>query len=910
RIHPTTLEVGDFCGKMLKHPSLTGVSYQLIVMMPSGQTYIHRYTRPNESSFSTVTFPTARSSSNSSSIYRVNARNLTGTIQLESGHQVYLILRHKPLKINWTSYQYWLLLMVAILLFVAALLYILKRHTYWEQLILYTDNLSGKVKEAYTPPPFLDQNSTEEFLRLGHALSRVSYQMHSDHRHIKTLGHRLERLVDRAPLAMAMLMRHGQISFFNQRFEQLFTAGPHGDNQNLLTDFVVGADESTQLQLQKLENLRVTRTLIVQAAKNRQAYQLHITPWFGEHGQVHGFTVLLNNINDFIYKAEQQQLQSQQLQKNLDGCNEFKFALERKLRLPLETLIDTLEPFSLDKLTDKQDEILHSLLETSHSMLTTLNDMLDREGIAVRKTRINIEAVDVYKLCQEANGSMVERARQQGIELIYDFDPDCPRYIDTDKIRLHQILLSLLNNAFKFTSSGHIALVIKAISSNDLAKIHKDNARLSATHRRVVSDQTSRWICFSIQDSGEGIAEAQKKQLLHFFSQDNSDNNTAQPYTSEPRLGFSNINSFARLFGGFIEIESVVNQGSTFNLYLPCHSPNYQSIYHRNPHLSNIHFIAIVNQPLVAEHLKRLCQHLSITASIYTSINLATIQSLTNHYQENRSALAPVLLLDYEYYEYYDNNTAKIHKHTDLKLSKIDKRNRSLTAISPHSMQSSAKSSKQIVVNANKKQALDDLISITTLPKILLSIKPERLISSTLLHRYDGFLLKPLDSALLLSELARLALPMKQTLDQTKEPKNATNKPAAALESNTEEVKPLILVAEDSLTNQKIACKLLSKLGYRSVIAADGQQALERLKTQRQEISVILMDCRMPVMDGLQATQTIRAHGDDIPIIALTANNSKEDREACIQAGMDEFLSKPIDKNKLKVVLQKMIETP
>ncbi|MGO1400083.1 MAG: response regulator, partial [Moraxellaceae bacterium] len=191
-----------------------------------------------------------------------------------------------------------------------------------------------------------------------------------------------------------------------------------------------------------------------------------------------------------------------------------------------------------------------------------------------------------------------------------------------------------------------------------------------------------------------------------------------------------------------------------------------------------------------------------------------------------------------------------------------------------------------------------------------LSIKPERLISSTLLHRYDGFLLKPLDSALLLSELARLALPMKQTLDQTKEPKNATNKPAAALESNTEEVKPLILVAEDSLTNQKIACKLLSKLGYRSVIAADGQQALERLKTQRQEISVILMDCRMPVMDGLQATQTIRAHGDDIPIIALTANNSKEDREACIQAGMDEFLSKPIDKNKLKVVLQKMIETP
>lgn len=129
------------------------------------------------------------------------------------------------------------------------------------------------------------------------------------------------------------------------------------------------------------------------------------------------------------------------------------------------------------------------------------------------------------------------------------------------------------------------------------------------------------------------------------------------------------------------------------------------------------------------------------------------------------------------------------------------------------------------------------------------------------------------------------------------------------MKSNTEEVTPLVLVAEDSLTNQKIACKLLSKLGYRSIVAKDGQHALEQLNTQRQEISVILMDCRMPVMDGLQATRTIRGYGDDIPIVALTANNSEQDREACIQAGMDEFLSKPINKNKLKVVLQKVIKT-
>lgn len=114
--------------------------------------------------------------------------------------------------------------------------------------------------------------------------------------------------------------------------------------------------------------------------------------------------------------------------------------------------------------------------------------------------------------------------------------------------------------------------------------------------------------------------------------------------------------------------------------------------------------------------------------------------------------------------------------------------------------------------------------------------------------------------------------------------------PAIALNNPIEEVlAPLILVVEDSRTNQKITCKLLSKIGYRSIVAEDGQQALDQLQVQRQEIALILMDCRMPVMDGLQATQAIRAQGDDIPIVALTANNTEQDREDCFAVGMDDF---------------------
>ncbi|HCT74580.1 MULTISPECIES: response regulator [Psychrobacter] len=876
--------------KILEKPVFEDISYQLVFMMPSGQTYIHRHTRPNETAFSTVTFPIISSSpsnNGSHSAYTLNNRNLTGTIKLKSGHQLYIILRHKPPTIEWISYRYWLPLMAAIILFIIALLYMLNRRANWEQLLLYTDNLSSHAKEAYSPPPFLHKKSTTEFLRLGHALSRVSYQLHNDYRRIKTLTHRLERLVDQAPLPMLMIMRHGQVSFFNKRFEQTFMSLPQSDSSYELTDFIVGKDESTQRLLQTLSNLRFTRTLIVYGLKNKQAYQLHITPWFGEHGQVHGFTVLLNNINEFANQVEQLQQHNQQLQRKLDELNKVRSLTGHQLRIPLEMMIDTLEPIDPATLTTEQNDILISLIKSSQNMLTTLNDVLDIGEIEVRKTRLNIEPVDIYKLGQEINDSIIGNTRQQGLELIYFFAPDCPRCIDTDDIRLRQILLNLLKNAVKFTTSGYVALTIETVSNAEV---------LATKNRGLVDDHTliknsyinkdntnhasNDWIRFSIKDSGMGIDIAKQHQLLTYLNEGNNQNNNRnvdyiQKSTTEKGLGLSNVNSFARLLGGFIEIKSTVTKGSTFNLYLPCRCPNYQPVYHHNQHLTQIYLIAVINQPLVAENLQRLCEHLSISTTICTSITLSTIENIVAKLAQNKQTLAPILLLDYEYYE-----TVSIA------------------------------SANQAIMDDDRHQALNILLDNPSLPKILFSMKPERRIPSILLDKYEGFLTKPLDATLLLSELLRLTLPARQNLVQTIDIKEESKQLAIeADKSTTENVSPLILVVEDSPTNQKITCKILSKLGYRSVVAEDGQQALDTLQQQRQDISLILMDCRMPVMDGLQATQAIRAQGDKIAIVALTANNTKEDRDACIEVGMDDFLSKPINKKELEAVLQSFIKS-
>ena len=903
-----TIPVNTEIKALLEQPAFEDISYQLIFMMPSGQTYIHRHVRANEPAFATVTFPIILSpfNDNSHSAYTLSNRALTGTIKLKSGHQIYIILRHKPLAIHWISYRYWLPLMTAIMFFLIAIIYLLSRRNNWEQLLSYTESLSSHAKEAYSPPPFLHKNSTPEFLYLGHALSRVSYQLHNDYRRIKTLNHRLERLVEQAPLPMLMIMRHGQISFFNQRFEQIFMDASQEDKRHELTDFVAGKDESTQQLLQTLASLRLTRTLIVYGLQNRQTYQLHVTPWFGEHEQIHGFTVLLSNVHDLANQTEQLQLQNQQLQQRLDELNKLRALTGYQLRIPLEAMIDLLEPIDPSTLTAERHEVLKSLIIASQSMLTMLNDTLGIEEVEVRKTRLTIEPIDIYKLGHEINNLVISNARQQGIELIYFFMPDCPRCIDTDDIRLRQILLNLLKNAIQFTTSGYVSLIIDRVTKAHVMEIGKD--RVLPSNENKLLEPSSYWVRFSVEDTGVGIsADKQKKLMTSLFQNDKQTHEHMEQNTVTTGIGLNNANSFAQLLGGFIELKSTVGKGSIFNLYLPCRQPNYQPIYHHNPQLTNIHLIAIVNHSLVATKIQRLCTYLSVSTSIYTSIDLADIQSLTDKLAQICPTRVPILLLDYEYYE---TITTPVVIHTtsehDTNYQKLD------TMGIEHDVVEPIKTVDKTSINHEGQEALNTLLNHPSLPKILFSIKPERRIPSVLLGKYDGFLNKPLDMTLLLSEMLRLTSAARQKLVPTLVHEESSTPPITVANEldgvfPNEAPLPLILVVEDSPTNQKITCKMLTKLGYRSIVAEDGQQALDCLKSQRHEILLILMDCRMPVMDGLQATQAIRSQGDDIPIVALTANNTQEDREACIQAGMDEFLAKPINKKALVTVLQTFI---
>jgi PAS domain S-box-containing protein len=132
-----------------------------------------------------------------------------------------------------------------------------------------------------------------------------------------------------------------------------------------------------------------------------------------------------------------------------------------------------------------------------------------------------------------------------------------------------------------------------------------------------------------------------------------------------------------------------------------------------------------------------------------------------------------------------------------------------------------------------------------------------------------------------------------------------------ALRSQRQREAHHILLAEDNVVNQKVACRILEKLGYRVDVAADGLAAFQAWQSGRYD--AILMDCQMPIMDGYETTRKIREHeagGKHVPIIALTAHAMKGADNECRAAGMDDYLSKPIDRAQLQEALNRWLNDP
>jgi CheY-like chemotaxis protein len=118
-----------------------------------------------------------------------------------------------------------------------------------------------------------------------------------------------------------------------------------------------------------------------------------------------------------------------------------------------------------------------------------------------------------------------------------------------------------------------------------------------------------------------------------------------------------------------------------------------------------------------------------------------------------------------------------------------------------------------------------------------------------------------------------------------------------------------LLLVEDNPVNQKLAATMLQKAGYAVFVAENGREAVERLSRQPEHFDVILMDVQMPVMDGLEATRLLRRAGHTIPIVAMTAHVMQGDRDTCLEAGMNDYIAKPIKRETVFKIIKRWYDT-
>jgi CheY-like chemotaxis protein len=478
-------------------------------------------------------------------------------------------------------------------------------------------------------------------------------------------------------------------------------------------------------------------------------------------------------------------------------------------------------------------------------LLVILNDILDFSKIEAGKLVLEPISFDLRVTLEEISEAMAPRAHEKGLELVLRVTPSTVARVVGDPGRLRQVLVNLIGNAIKFTERGLV--MIEA--------------------RPITDDGTTASIRFSVHDTGIGIPADRQQYLFEKFTQ--ADSSTTRRFGGTG-LGLAISRQLVELMGGRISLTSAEGDGSIFEftIRLP--------IDHAGPprrlplaELQGVRVLIVddigVNRTVMTEQVSSW----GMRALAVESAPEAR-QALVDAHQGGDPFR--VALLDYLMPDEDGENLAKSI--------------RSNPALGP--------------------------IGLVLVTSSAQSGDAERFARAG----FSAYFVKPVRSGMLMEGLAAVLGVMQEgTIPTGIITRHTLNellpRPAAVpVNAPPRDGRPgasrRVLVAEDNPVNQLITEKLLQRAGWTVVTVASGNAAVAREAAERYDL--ILMDCEMPDMDGYEATAAIRsAEGSarHTPIIALTATAMQGDRERCLAAGMDDYVSKPIQVNTLMAVLDR-----
>ena len=526
--------------------------------------------------------------------------------------------------------------------------------------------------------------------------------------------------------------------------------------------------------------------------------------------------------------------------------SEFLANMSHEISTPMNGVLGMAELLAKTELTPRQKTFTDVIVKSGNALLTIINDILDFSKINAGQLTLDPAPFRLAEAVEDVATLVSARVAEKNLELIVRVDPRLPAFVVGDAGRFRQIVTNLLGNAVKFTEKGHVLIDVGGDVVDGVVQLK-----------------------VRVEDTGIGIPAEKLQSVFEKFAQVDGSSTRRHEGTG---LGLAIGARLVDLMGGKIGVESEIGRGSVFWFAVPLPAHNQEARDELVPvDVTGARVLVIDDNPVNREILLEQLRSWSFDCAAAESgaVGLAFLDRACQ-----LGASVDCIILDYQMPGMNGADVARAIA-ADSRLSSIP------------------------VVLLTSVDQVDFGRMVIDFGIVAHLTKPARsaVLLGTVISAIQKARTQGAKAHFVREPVAAQAAPPAFTVIRGP----AVPIPAAP-ESTAAPSGPIdILIAEDNDVNQLVFGQILNGFGLSYRIAGNGRTAVEMYRSLRPRL--VLMDVSMPEMNGYEATRAIRAieaqNGDRTPIIGVTAHALKGDREKCIEAGMDDYLPKPVSPDRL-----------